>query len=116
MKFIEKRVRRYENAHVILWLIKDFSWMMNWKLLGILMIIPTIAMSIFIAYFSRSHVSGFWHNIAIVFWISANSIWMLGEFWFDDQLRPVSAVLFGLGFLTLLNYYFFIAKRKNVNS
>jgi hypothetical protein len=41
--------RRMENLHIVFWLIKDISWCMIWKPLGILMIFPTLIIAIIIA-------------------------------------------------------------------
>ncbi len=51
-------------------------------------------MAIYIAWKSRKGSSELLHSIAVVFWIMANSTWMIGEFFHDDQLRPAVAVLF----------------------
>jgi hypothetical protein len=40
---------RFENVHILLWLIKDTCWMLEWKVLGCLMIAPTIAVAIYLA-------------------------------------------------------------------
>jgi hypothetical protein len=56
--YIPARFRRVENLHILFWLIKDVCWAMNFKTLGMLMIVPTmtVALIIFIsdkAYFIR---------------------------------------------------------------
>ena len=35
-----------------------------------------------------------------------NSVWMIGEFYFDDTTRPYALFFFVLGLLTLASHYF----------
>ncbi|MFC5282173.1 hypothetical protein [Pedobacter alpinus] len=69
-----------ENLHIVFWLLKDISWCLFWKPIGIMMIIPTLIISIIIAYRTRKMVSELCHNLAISVWIFANSFWMVTEF------------------------------------
>jgi hypothetical protein len=82
---IPLRYRKMENLHIVFWLFKDVSWCMIWKPLGIAMIIPTLAIAIVIAVRTRQYMSEVCHNLAIVFWISANSYWMISEFFEIDE-------------------------------
>ena len=77
--------RRMENMHIIFWLLKDISWCMVWKPVGIAMIFPTLIIAIIIAFKSRKIKTELSHNLAIVFWITANSYWMISEFLGFDQ-------------------------------
>ncbi len=109
-----KRYRPIENLHIVFWLIKDLSWCSFSKPIGLVMIFPTIALAIYLAYAHRNDRSEFLHNLAIVCWICANSVWMIGEFYFKDGLRNYAYVLFGMG-LSLIAYYYlseFVFKRK----
>lgn len=99
------QLRKFENVHIILWLIKDTFWIQDWHLAGCLMIAPTIGMALFITWFSRSHRREFFHNMAVCCWIFANSIWMIGEFFLDDTTRPMATVFFLLG-LSVIGYYY----------
>ena len=49
--------RKMENLHIVFWLFKDIAWCMFWKPLGIAMIIPTLSVSIVIAWRTRHIVS-----------------------------------------------------------
>ena len=110
---ISLRFRRMENMHIIFWLLKDISWCMVWKPLGIAMIFPTLIIAIVISIKNRSYVSEVCHNWAIVFWITANSYWMISEFFEFDTLQIYGAftykhlamIPFSLGILTLAFYY-----------
>ena len=77
---IPLKYRKMENLHIVFWLFKDVAWCMVWKPLGIIMIIPTLAISIIIAWRTRQYMSELCHNLAISIWISANSYWMISEF------------------------------------
>ena len=78
MELFEK-IKKFESLHIVFWLIKDSCWMLEWRWMGILMVIPTITIAIIIVYISRKTIDVFL-NLAILFWISANSFWMYCEF------------------------------------
>jgi hypothetical protein len=117
---IPARYRKMENMHIIFWLLKDVSWCMIWKVLGITMIIPTFAISVIIAWRTRELKSELAHNLAITFWISANSLWMLSEFfgfdtvpvWHGLEGKHLALIPFAIGVLILLYYYLFQRKEE----
>ncbi|MBV9986822.1 MAG: hypothetical protein JO301_04035 [Chitinophagaceae bacterium] len=104
-----------ENLHIVFWLFKDIAWCMVWKPLGIAMIFPTLIVSIIIAWRTRQYMSELCHNLAITFWISANSYWMISEFFqFDTQplistlsYKHLALVPFALGLILLIFYYLY---------
>lgn len=98
-------IRKSENFHILLWLFKDVSWLMGWKVLGTLMTFPTIALAIIIAYNTRYIATDFFHNLAIVFWIIANSMWMLLEFFEFDQYKYYAIIPFAIGIFFVVYYY-----------
>ena len=112
---IPARYRKMENMHIIFWLLKDVSWCLIWKVLGIAMIVPTLLISIIIAWRTRDLRSELAHNLAVTFWISANSLWMLSEFfgfdtmpvWHGFEGKHLALIPFGIGVLILLHYYLF---------
>ena len=105
--------RRMENLHIVFWLLKDISWCMIWKPLGIAMIFPTLIISIVIAWRTRQFVSELCHNVAITVWIMANSYWMISEFLHFDAMtvagdityKHLAVIPFTLGVLILAFYY-----------
>jgi hypothetical protein len=118
MSFEEKYViplnyRRMENMHIVFWLFKDVAWCMIWKPLGIIMIVPTLLISIIIAWRTRKFISELCHNLAITAWISANSYWMISEFaGFDSKIlfdtytyKHLALIPFSIGILMLAYYY-----------
>ena len=110
---ISARLRKMENMHIAFWLMKDISWCMVWKELGIAMIVPTLSVAMWIAWKNRQVKSELAHNLAIVFWITANAYWMISEFfhfdtmtvWGDFTGKHLALVPFGSGALILLYYY-----------
>jgi hypothetical protein len=110
---IPLKYRKMENLHIVFWLFKDVAWCMVWKPLGIVMIIPTLAISIIIAWRTRQYMSELCHNLAITIWITANSYWMISEFLgFDTHpisggltMKHLALIPFTLGLLILGFYY-----------
>jgi len=82
---IPLRQRRTENLHIVFWLMKDISWCLMWRTLGMIMIVPTLGAAIFITWRSRDNRTDLAHNLAVVFWIAANAWWMITEFFGFDE-------------------------------
>lgn len=101
-------IKKTENVHILLWLIKDTCWVLNFKWLGMIMIIPTITVAVIIAIRTFNRFSDFMHNCAICCWITANGIWMTGEFFFNDSLRPEALVFFIAGLFCIIYYYLIV--------
>ena len=106
-----KSIRKFENLHIVCWLIKDTCWVLDLKILGIIMVLPTPFLAFFITFKFKKIVSEFYHNLAVCFWILANTTWMIGEFYFDDSLRPIATLFFIAGLLVLMIYYGFIYRK-----
>ena len=109
---IPLRFRRIENLHILLWLLKDACWAMNWRLGGVVMIFPTVTVAVLITWQTRHMRAELMHNLAVSFWILANCIWMVGEFfgWDEEQsggfgLRRLALIPFAVGFGILVAYY-----------
>lgn len=118
---IPARYRKLENLHIVFWLFKDISWCMFWRELGITMIVPTLAVAIYISYRTRNIKAELAHNLAVAFWISANSYWMISEFFgFDEKEifggfegRYIAMVPFVIGVL-ILSWYYLIQRPKDL--
>ncbi|HXT71509.1 MAG TPA: hypothetical protein VN700_17265 [Vicinamibacterales bacterium] len=95
---------RFDNVHVLLWLIKDTCWMLQWKILGCVMIAPTISVAIYLAVRSKAE-DVFWINVAICFWISANAYWMVCEFVGREDIKDYAGLPFALGFIAVAIFY-----------
>jgi hypothetical protein len=110
---IPARYRKMENMHIVFWLLKDVAWCMLWKPLGIAMVFPTLLISIIIAWRTREMISELAHNLAISFWIFANSYWMFSEFFRFDTIhiwgpfegKHLALIPFTIGILILVWYY-----------
>ena len=110
---IPLKYRKMENLHIVFWLFKDISWCMVWRPLGIMMIVPTLLISIIIAFRTRQYMSEVCHNLAITFWITANSYWMISEFFhFDTNVlfgtytyKHLAIIPFVIG-IAMLGYYY----------
>ena len=98
------RSEKYDNLHIILWLIKDMCWSIDSKL-GVVFVIPTIIVSFWLLFKSRT-ISACYHNLAVCFWITANSLWMVSEMYkFEEISKPVVIILFIIGIIILAYYY-----------
>ena len=117
MYSIPDRFRKIENLHILLWLLKDLSWAMLWKPIGIAMLIPTLTVAILITWQTRHLKSELYHNLAVAFWICANGYWMIIEFMgYDEELRIYTAIPFSIGLCFITVYYIFIlpAEKKKL--
>ena len=112
---IPLQYRKMENLHIVFWLFKDVAWCMLWRPLGIAMVFPTLIIAIIITWRTRQFMSELCHNLAITVWISANSYWMMSEF-FQFDTRPLigdltykhlALIPFGLGIVILTFYYLY---------
>lgn len=118
---IPARFRKIENLHILLWLIKDMCWALNFKWMAIIMIVPTLAVALLITVQTRKMRSELFHNLAIMFWITANCSWMVGEFFGWDEnlygklgLRQFAVVPFAIG-LSIIGYYYLSNLWSNKN-
>lgn len=102
---IDDKSRRFENFHILLWLVKDLCWVLDFKAAGVFMIVPTVGVAIYITWLLRKSRTELLHNLAVVCWICANSVWMFGEFYLKDGTRGIAATFFITGLL-LVGYHY----------
>lgn len=107
-----QNVRKLENFHILLWLLKDLCWVLGLEPLGVIMITPTVLVAMYITFKLRHNHTELFHNLAVVCWIIANSIWMIGELYFDDTTRPPAIVFFVLGIGFVSFYYLMLLGKK----
>ncbi len=100
-----KKIRDIENLHILLWIIKDASWVMMFKPLGMIMIIPTVSVAVYLTVKSWPDLKERLHNLAVCGWIMANSTWMVGEFYFEDHWRMGALSFFVAGLLCIGWWY-----------
>lgn len=121
---IPVKYRKMENLHIIFWLLKDIGWCMIWRPLGIAMIFPTLIIAIIIAVRTRQFMSEVCHNVAIAFWITANSYWMVSEFLhFDTNIilgaityKHLAMIPFLIGVCILAYYYIWWKHRHKADA
>ena len=88
---------------------------MDLHILGIMMIFPTLLLAFYITFKFREILSELYHNIAVCLWIMANTVWMIGEFFFSDTLRPYAMIFFIAGLGVIAFYYVFVRKPEERN-
>jgi hypothetical protein len=98
-------IRKKENLHIVFWLLKDFGWIMDFRALALVMAVPTLWLAGQLCWMTRSDKSEWHHNLAVLCWITANVVWMSGEFFFNDGIRHMAAPFFVLGLLILAKFY-----------
>ncbi len=76
---------------------------MEWRIPGLIMILPTLGLGLYLVYTWRNDLTELAYSSAVCWWIVANSVWMIGEF-FDFPLRPVAAFCFFTGIASLLAF------------
>lgn len=99
-----KYFRHFENFHILLWLIKDTCWLLEWRTAGTIMLVPTILVAIYLTAKSFSK-NLFWVNLAICFWISANGYWMLCEFYEHVELKHYAIYPFCAGLISVSVFF-----------
>ena len=108
------KIRKYESLHILLWLIKDTCWMLELRWLGAIMMVPTLILAFYIIYKTIGTIE-FYINTAVFFWISANSFWMMMEFFNNSVYKDYAAIPFALGFLFVGVFYYKSLRAKTVN-
>ncbi len=115
------KLRKFENLHIIFWLVKDMSWSMGWRIMGISMIFPTLLLSIYLTKKFKENQSEWYHNMAVICWIVANSYWMISEFYGFEELIIFSwikwvhlaLIPFFIGLIFIVYFYLFVRKQIN---
>jgi len=100
-----RSVRDFENFHILLWLIKDTCWLLEFRTAGVISIVPTIGFALYITARNRKDRKELIHNTAVCLWIMANSVWMIGEFFYRDSTRSIAFWFFAAGLALVGGYY-----------
>lgn len=69
------------------------------------MLVPTLALAVWLTWLMRHNFAELTHNVAVCCWIIANGIWMIGEFFYNDGTRPLATIFFLFGILSLASFY-----------
>ncbi len=81
--------------------------MLQWKVAATIMILPTVSVALMIAYKTwKDGDDEFWVNLAICFWIIANSYWMICEFLAHEELKNYAGIPFAAGMISVAYFYF----------
>jgi hypothetical protein len=99
-----QKIRKYENLHIVFWLIKDSCWMLELKWLGAIMMVPTLFLAVYLV-IKTLNTPDVYISMAIFFWIMANSYWMMMEFFNDNHYKNLASIPFGLGFIMVALFY-----------
>lgn len=101
------KIRHYENLHIPLWLLKDTCWMLQWRMLGVIMIVPTFFVALYLTLKTFKEKDEEWLiNLAILFWITANSYWMCCEFFKHEEIKDFAGIPFILGMISVALFYY----------
>ncbi len=103
MELLQK-IRKYENLHIVFWLIKDTCWMLELKWLGAIMMVPTLFLAGYLIV-KTLHTPNAFLSAAILFWITANSYWMMMEFFNDNHYKNFASIPFAIGFVMVGLFY-----------
>lgn len=66
------------------------------------MILPTLSVAAWLTWKARECRTEFIHNLAVVWWLCANAVWMIGEFFFNDGTRHIAMAFFATGSVCLV--------------
>lgn len=86
--------------------------MMEWKALGVIMIIPTIVVAALLAWRTRGEEE-FYVNLAILAWIMANAFWMCCEFFDYLQYKDFAGIGFVAGAISISVFYYKRISNRN---
>ena len=75
--------------------------------------VPTLFLAVYII-LKTLKTKDVFINTAILFWIMANSFWMMMEFFNDNQYKYFASVPFSLGFLFVGLFYWNNYKTKKI--
>ncbi len=109
---VPSKYRKLENAHILIWIIKDLCWATLSRTAGMIMIAPTLWMAIHITINNWQNKVERIHNVATIFWLTANITWMILEF-FDlhgrvlpyNDIEVLVVIPFVIGIAILATYY-----------
>lgn len=102
---METQQVKQDRLHILFWVIKDSCWLLGFKLLGTCMIAPTLILSGIMCFKQKKDKRALAAELSVFFWISANSTWMLDEF-FDIGTKNIAAYFFIAGLFCISYSYF----------
>ena len=110
---IVKNGRVVENVPLILNLLKDSSWCYAWVWVGTVAVVPILSYQIYTIWKCRKDVHATIHGAVSGMILSANAIWMFGDFYFgQDHFRNVARWMFSIGMILGLIYLLFSLRKS----
>lgn len=110
---IVKNGRVVENVPLILSLLRDSSWCYAWVWVGTIAVVPIITYQVYTIWKFRKDVHASAQAVVSGFLLSANAIWMFGDFFFgQDHFRSVARWIFTIGLIIGAAYMIFIVRRR----
>ena len=113
---IPSQLRRMENMHILFWLLKDISWCLNFKVLGVLMKYPSTYFSV-----EKEHAyNELQKRTDLIVYNKDLKPWMICEFTGIDETpiiggfdgRHLALIPFSIGLFILLYYYIFLRHKE----
>ncbi|MCC6752376.1 MAG: hypothetical protein IT266_00160 [Saprospiraceae bacterium] len=104
-------LRKMENRHIVLWLIKDACWNLEWPGLAFTAYWPTLLLAAYITNRSLHEPVERWFNGAVCYWLLANGAWMFADLFAWEVLNLPARIFFAAG-LAILFYYYLIIRPK----
>jgi hypothetical protein len=104
-RYESKNIRKVENLHVFLWLLKNLSWCGLWRLLGMSMALPALFIAVLdrMAY-AQSRVGMRTQRRGVLLDLRQHHL-DDGEFYFNDHSRKLASGFFYCGMVLLISYY-----------
>ena len=92
-----------ETIGSVLWFVMDGFWMLNQTLPAKSMVLPTLAVNLFVFRFTKRSFGQMSVVAAMNSWLIMNIFWMLGDLDRNPKLVAVARVLFALGIVLLVS-------------
>lgn len=90
-----------ETIGSVLWFVMDGLWMLNQPLPAKAMVLPTLAVNLFVFRYTKRSFSQMAVVAAMNSWLIMNILWMLGDLDRDPKPIAVARVMFALGIVLL---------------
>ena len=91
-----------ETIGSVLWFVMDGFWMLNLALPARLMVLPTLAVNLWVFRYTKRSLGQVCVVAAMNSWLVMNILWMLGDLAKDPRPVEAARVLFALGIVLLV--------------
>jgi hypothetical protein len=91
-----------ETIGSVLWFVMDGLWMLNQASPAKAMVLPTLAVNLFVFRYTKRSFSQFAIVAAMNAWLLMNIFWMVGDLDKNPRLIEFARALFGLGLVLLV--------------